>query len=213
MKISKFVFNPFGENTYVAWDPASKEAAIIDPGMMHPDETKALTGFIAHEGLKVRHLVNTHLHIDHACGNAAVKRLYNVDTQAGEADRHLGAAIPDQAKRFGLGKLAAEPVSIDRPLADGVRIPLGHEWLEVIPVPGHSPGSIALYNSADGWVITGDALFAGSIGRTDLPGGDHPTLLRSIRQRLFTLPPQTTVLPGHGPETTIEAEIHSNPYF
>ena len=212
MKISRFIFNMFGVNTYILWDPATHEAAIIDPGMTDGRETEAIDNFIKSNGLKLTQLINTHSHLDHIFGNAYVKSRYHLDVKAHPDDGFLANTLPDQATRFGL-RIPLSPSKIDIELHDGDTISIGDETINVISVPGHSPGSIALYCPGSGFVITGDALFAGSIGRTDLPKGNHATLIHSIREKLLSLPDSTVVLPGHGGETTIGQEKQINPYL
>lgn len=211
LKISRFVFNMFEENTYVVYDPEAKVCVIIDPGMYHEEEREALDQFIQRQGLTVIGLINTHMHVDHTFGDHYVKDKYGVKIQAGANDAHLGLIMPQQAARFGMHKVK-DPIETDVTLQGGDVIPVGSGELQVIDVPGHSPGSIALY-SPQGFVLTGDALFKGSIGRTDLFEGNHTQLVESIRNRLFTLPPDTVVLPGHGPETTIGQEESTNPFL
>ncbi len=212
MKVSRFVFNMFGVNTYVMWDEDSREAAIVDPGMIDEDERKALDSFIERNKLKVTQLLNTHMHLDHIFGNAYVKDKYGLEIKANPDDNFLGLTLNEQAERFHL-PVKLTDTGLDVELHDGDKLYLGTEPIDVISVPGHSPGSIALYCPESGFVITGDALFKGSIGRTDLPKGNHRQLLDSIDRRLFTLPDDTVVLPGHGPETTIGFEKAHNPYF
>ncbi|MDE6860887.1 MAG: MBL fold metallo-hydrolase [Duncaniella sp.] len=212
MKISRFVFNMFGINTYVMWDEKTREAAIIDPGMIDDKERKAIDSLIERNGLKVTQLLNTHMHLDHIFGNSYVKNKYGLDIKAHNDDNFLGLTLNDQASRFHL-PLKLTDTGLDVELHDGDRIYLGEEYVDVLAVPGHSPGSVALYCPESGFVITGDALFKGSIGRTDLPKGNHRQLIDSIEKKLFTLPPNTVVLPGHGPETTIGHEMNHNPYF
>lgn len=212
MKVSRFVFNMFGINTYVMWDPESLEAAIVDPGMIDDDERKALDSFIERNNLKVTQLLNTHMHLDHIFGNAHAKEKYGLDIKAHPEDNFLGLTLRDQAKRFHLPLQFAD-MGLDVELHDGDTIYLGKEPIKVFAVPGHSPGSVALYCPESHFVITGDALFKGSIGRTDLPRGSQSQLLDSIRRNLFTLPDDTVVLPGHGPETTVGFEKAHNPYF
>lgn len=212
MKVSRFVFNMFGVNTYVMWDEDSREAAIVDPGMIDEDERKALDSFIERNKLKVTQLLNTHMHLDHIFGNAYVKDKYSLEIKANTDDNFLGLTLSEQAERFHL-PVKLTDTGLDVELHDGDKLYLGTEPIDVISVPGHSPGSIALYCPESGFVITGDALFKGSIGRTDLPKGNHRQLLDSIDRRLFTLPDDTVVLPGHGPETTIGFEKAHNPYF
>lgn len=212
MKVSRFVFNMFGVNTYVVWDPESLEAAIIDPGMIDNEERNALDRFIESRKLRVTQLINTHSHLDHIFGNSYIKEKYGLEIKAHPADAFLARTLPDQAARFGL-HAAFSPQSIDVELHDGDTIFLGKERMEVISVPGHSPGGIALYCPESGFVITGDTLFPGSMGRTDLPMGDYVTLVDAIRSKLLTLPDSTVVLSGHGGETTIGNEKKSNPFL
>ncbi len=212
MKVSRFVFNMFGINTYVMWDPTSLQAAIVDPGMMDKKEEDAIFSFIERNQLKPVHLINTHMHLDHIFGNISTKNKYGLDIKAQAEDEFLGLSLADSARRFGI-KSPTPDHGIDTYLTDGEKLFLGEEPIIVLSVPGHSPGSIALYCPESKFVITGDALFKGSIGRTDLPRGDHGQLIRSITEKLLTLPDDTVVLPGHGPETTIGEEKRMNPYL
>lgn len=212
MKIARFEFNLFGVNTYIVWDPETRDAAIIDPGMQSPEEERALADFIAERDLHPVHLINTHLHIDHTLGDDFVAAAYGLELEAAASDGFLGESRDSQASMFHLKLGDLKPLTIGRELSDGDIIEIGEGRLEVISVPGHSPGSIALYCPADRFVITGDTLFRGSIGRTDLPGGDGDTLRRAIRGRLLSLPADTTVFPGHGPATMIATERSSNPW-
>lgn len=212
MKIAKFGFSLFGINTYVVWDPATKKAAVIDPGMIDSEEEEALSGFIKREELTVTHIINTHLHIDHAIGDKYARDTFKARVYAHKHDEFLGQRMMQQAQSFGLGT-RVDNVTINTYLNDGDKISIGNGTLQVLHVPGHSPGGIALYDPEGGYVIAGDSLFAGSIGRTDLPGGDMATLVKSVRDKLLTLPPKTVVFPGHGPETTIARELAGNPYL
>lgn len=202
----------FGVNCYVLWDPDTREAAIVDPGMADRAECDALDDFLTRNKLHATQLIDTHMHLDHIFGNLYVKERYGLPVRAAKADEFLGLTLNDQAARFRL-PVKAEDHGIDMELKDGDVLHVGGEELRVLAVPGHSPGSIAFYAPESGFVITGDALFAGSIGRTDLPGGDFATLVGSIRDKLMKLPPETVVLPGHGDETTIGRELKSNPYI
>lgn len=211
MKTARFEFNLFGENTYIIWDPETLDAAIVDPGMQTDNEEKIFADFIASNGLHPVHLINTHLHLDHTLGDDFVSATYGLGLEAAAPDDFLGKDRSAQARLFHLdfGNLA--PLTINKVLHAGDTIKVGEGELKVISVPGHTPGSIALYCAKDRFVLTGDALFRGSIGRTDLPGGNGDELRRSIRANLLTLPADTTVLPGHGPSTSIAME-RSNPW-
>lgn len=213
MRIRAIEFNLFGVNTYIVWNERTLDTAIVDPGMFNQRECDALVSFISDNNLNVVRLINTHMHIDHIAGDDFVEGMYNVGLTAHPADGFLGQQRDMQAQMFHLQEVRTTPLSIDSPVRPGDRIFLGDQYLSVLEVPGHSPGSIALYCPSNDFVITGDALFNGSIGRTDLPGGDYATLIKSISDRLLTLPTQTVVYPGHGPATTIGQEIKSNPFL
>ena len=212
MKVAKFEFSLFGINTYVVVDEATRKCAIIDPGMINREEEDAMKKFVISNNLTVTHIINTHLHIDHAIGNIKAAELFDAPISAHKDDEFLGERMKQQAQMFGISEKVAE-VSINSYLTDGDIINIGEGELSVLHVPGHSPGGIALYDKKDGFVISGDSLFAGSIGRTDLPGGDMTTLLNSVKSKLLTLPDSTIVYPGHGPATTIGRERSSNPFL
>lgn len=207
MKITKFQFNMFAANCFVVWNPETKECMVVDPGMINATENQAIDAFIAENGLSVKYVVNTHLHLDHCFGNAHMAREYGVTPLAHPADHPLGAAINAQARMFGIFDLEVDaPEKID-PIMPGDVLTLGSERIEVRHVPGHSPGGIVLYAPDDGWVIVGDAIFAGGgRGRTDLHGGNYAQLVNAINSELFSLPDSVVVLPGHGPATTIGDE-------
>lgn len=212
MEIAQFQFSLFGINTYVVWDPATNKCAIIDPGMINEEEELAMENFVSRNNLTVTHIINTHLHIDHAIGASFATKKFGAPIHAHPDDLPLGERIDEQARMFGVqGKV--ENVKIDRLLKDGDVIEIGEGQLEVIHVPGHSPGSIALYDKEDKFLISGDALFANSVGRADLPGGNMNQLITAIKSRLLTLPEETVVFPGHGPATTIGREKRSNPFL
>lgn len=212
MKLHRFTFNMFSVNTYVAWNETSKEAAIIDPGMCSGNETKELEEFIKSNGLSVKHLLNTHMHIDHVLGNSYIEKNYGVGSECNIADNYLAERVAEQAAMFGM-PFDGIPVRIATHLEENALIHLGDESLQVLYVPGHTKGHVAFYEKADGFVLTGDSLFQMSIGRTDLPGGDMATLINSIEQKLLVLPDNTIVFPGHGGKTTIAFEKENNPYL
>lgn len=211
MEIKIFEFNPVGENTFVLYDE-TKECVIIDAGAFDEEENRIMFDFISKNNLVVKHLLNTHLHFDHVFGNLTASERFNLSPQAHKADEFLLDAMPAQLRMFGFPDMGLPP-SIGKCLKDNDIIEFGNQKLEVLEVPGHSPGSVAFYNKEAGVVIVGDALFRGSIGRTDLAGGNHSQLLNSISSKLFVLPADTKVYPGHGPATTIGEEIQHNPFF
>lgn len=210
LKLESLVFNPFSENTFIIYDE-TKECVIVDPGCSNAAEEDRLFGFLDSHQLKPLMVINTHGHVDHVVGNNAVKRRYGIKVAA-HIDMHHDFT---QAKRQAVWLGMQPEGDIDLPdvdLQDDQEIKVGNGMLEVICTPGHAKGSISLYARAEGWVLTGDALFCRSIGRTDLPGGDFSTLRESIRTRLFTLPDETEVFPGHGESTTIDEEKNFNPF-
>lgn len=212
LKIAKFEFSLFGINTYAVYDPKAGKCVIVDPGMINTEEENAIVNFIERNNLTVTNIINTHLHVDHAVGVSFAKKRFGVPVLGHKDDEFLGKRLQMQADAFGIME-KIEDVSIDTYLKEGDIIKVGSGKLEVLHVPGHSPGSIALYDKEDDFVITGDALFQGSVGRTDLPGGNGTQLIKAIRENLLPLPDSTVVYPGHGPATTIGRERAANPFL
>ena len=210
IEIKSFTFNPFAENTYILHDTESLEAVIIDPGCYEKAEQEQLHQHISSRNLKVTKLLNTHCHIDHVLGNAWVKEKYGVKLYVHPADEATLKSVEAYAPAYGFS--AYSPSQADVHLQEGANIQVGTLALEVLFVPGHAPGHVAFYQPDQQFCINGDCLFNGSIGRTDLPGGDFDTLIRSIREKLFSLPDQTVVYCGHGPSTTIGQEKKYNPF-
>ncbi len=210
MEIYKLVFNPIDVNTYVLAD-ATGDCAIIDCGCYDKDEFTELTDLIAQRKLKPVLLLNTHCHLDHIFGDIFMMEKYGIGAFCHKDDTFNRKSSAHHAQMFGLSmEMPPEPAGY---LTDGQKISFGQTELSVIHVPGHSPGGVAFYSGNENVVFTGDALFAGSIGRTDLPGGNYETIINSIKNKLFTLPSGTMVYPGHGEETDIGTEKESNPYF
>ncbi len=208
--VASFAFNPFQENTYVLYDE-TKECIIIDPGCYTSNEQKRLEAFIAKEELKPVRLINTHCHLDHICGNAFVSQKYGLHLEAHEGEQVVLDASIDHGKMYGF---VFEPSpNIMHTIQEGDEIKFGNSTLQTLFTPGHSPASISFYSEQDNFVIAGDVLFFMSIGRTDLPGGNHDLLLQSIREKLFTLPDETIVYNGHGQKTQIAFEKLNNPFF
>jgi hydroxyacylglutathione hydrolase len=210
MEIYRLVFSPIDVNTYILADP-SGDCAIIDCGCYDRSEFEKFVRFIENKKLNPVLLLTTHCHLDHIFGNRFILEKYNLKTLSCREDEMNRKKAVQHAALFGLSM--NEPPEPGGFLTDGQVITFGTTELTALPVPGHSAGSMAFYSKKDGCVFTGDALFSGSIGRTDLEGGDYDTLINSILNRLFVLPDSTVVYPGHGSQTTIEKERMTNPFF
>jgi len=209
IKIQSFVFNPFQENTYVIYDD-TKEVVVVDPGCYDEDEKKELADFIVENDLSVKKLLNTHCHIDHVLGNLFIKEKFNTKLYIHPTEEFVLNAQKVLAPHYGMHRY--EEAAPDFFLKEGDRVEFGDQEFLVLFVPGHSPGHIAFYNEREKVVFAGDVLFQNSIGRTDLPGGNFDTLINSIHQKLFTLPDDVSVYPGHGGPTLIGNEKRTNPF-
>jgi len=208
--VKTFVFNPFQVNTYVVSDD-SKCCTIIDPACSTLEEFETLKNYIADQRLTTTGIIITHGHVDHLLGLALVARLYGLRPVIHRDERSFIDTAADQAALFGL---SYDPYTGQWQTVDeSDRIMIGQTEATVFTISGHSPAGMAIYCPADNCVFTGDALFRGSIGRTDLPGGDYHSLITHIRNKLLTLPPDTMVFPGHGPHTTISYELKYNPFL
>lgn len=210
LKVHFFTFNAFQENTYIISNHLN-ECWIVDPGMYEQRETDAFISFIEKNGLTPRAIINTHAHLDHIFGVNAMVKKYNIPFSIHQLEQPVLDRGRETAAMFGFqfGDLP----KADSYIPHGTPLQLGTDTVEVLLTPGHSPGSVSFYYKPGNWVIAGDVLFSGSIGRTDLPGGDFDTLISSIRTQLFTLPDNTTVLSGHGDSTTIGEEKRDNPFL
>ncbi len=209
--IKSFEFNYFQENTFLLYDE-TREAVLIDCGCCRKEEEKELTDFILENKLTLKHLLCTHLHVDHVFGNGFIHKTYGLSPEANKLDVEKLPSPDEQAKLFGL-RQHVENVPIEKYIVGGEIIKFGTSELQVLTVPGHSPGSVAFYNQKNGFAIVGDALFAGSIGRTDLWGGNQEVLVAAILDKLLSLPDETIIYPGHGPETRVIDEKFNNPYL
>ncbi len=210
LQVSYFTFNAFQENTYLISDSA-KRCWIVDPGMYHNDEVNIFRQHIEEKQLTPVAIINTHAHLDHIFGVQALKDFYKIPFGVHKDEEPVLKMAPNSAAMFGFdGMVVPTP---DFFISEKEPLKLGDDEVKVMLTPGHSPGSISFYYEPGAWVISGDVLFSGSIGRTDLPGGNFDTLINSIRTHLLPLPDKTQVLSGHGTPTRIDTEKKYNPYL
>lgn len=209
MHIKSFVFNPFYENTYVV-SVEKGDAFIFDPGCYEEFEIAEICEYIEKEKLKIKAIINTHCHIDHVLGNEVLKKKFNCPLMIPENELEVFNAVVAYAPQWGI--TGYQHSEVDEELSEGSDLSLAECSFSMIEVPGHSPGHLIFYEKNEKIVIGGDVLFRESIGRTDLPGGNHDDLLRNIREKVYTLSEDVTVYPGHGPITTIGYEKVNNPF-
>lgn len=210
MEIKKFTFNPYQENTYVLYDE-SGACVIIDPGMYTGAEQNELVAFIKANNLKPERLLNTHCHIDHVLGNKFVFDNWGLKPEFNKGELYILQAVAGYAPQMGMQyELSPEPEHF---LPETGTIEFGNSNLKLIFAPGHSPAHLCFYAEKENFLIGGDVLFYRSIGRTDLPGGNHQQLIDSIKNNVFLLPDDCEVFPGHGPSTTIAFEKMNNPFL
>ena len=210
LTIEQMTFGPFQENTYLLYNE-QKECIIIDPGCYEAYEKKMLLKTLEDLQLEPKILLNTHCHLDHALGNKLVAETFQLQPWIHPKEAPVLQRAPESAQRFGLEfEVYTGPCNW---LTEGEEIVLGEDRLKILLAPGHSPGSVCFYCESQSFIIGGDVLFRNSIGRTDLPGGDHQTLLNSIRRELWPLPDAVIVYPGHGGQTTIGYEKRENQFL
>lgn len=209
LTIETFTFNPYQENTYLIVDN-DKNCIIIDPGMHNPQEQVYFKEYIENNGLNPTLLLNTHCHIDHVLGNKFVYETWNLTPNFHENEVPVLVSVENYAPQMGF-RYETSPIP-NTFIQDTDVIEFGGHQIQAILAPGHSPGHLCFYMEDSKTLIGGDVLFRNSIGRSDLPGGDHQTLLNSIKSRIYTLPEDTEVFPGHGPSTTIGFEKQTNPF-
>ncbi|MHB8931150.1 MAG: MBL fold metallo-hydrolase [Melioribacteraceae bacterium] len=211
LQLQRFVFSPFFENTYIIWDDRTKEGAIIDPGCYDLKERKVVDDFIHLNSIKLIYLINTHCHIDHIFGNAHIKLKYNPTYLAPEKDVFMLELMIDTAKNYGV-EFTPSPMP-DKFISEDMNILLGDSKGKFIFTPGHTPGEFCFYFENEKICFTGDVLFKENIGRTDLWGGDYDTLIESINNKLFTLPDEVIIYPGHDSDSTIRYEKMFNHFL
>ena len=210
LKIKSFTFNPYQENTYLIFDD-SKEAVVIDPGNYEAYENELISKFIDENKLKLKKIILTHCHIDHCLGNKYLNEKYGAELLIPFDERDLYKNVENIATLFGFANYSH--LDENEYLKEKDKIEFGNIKLDVLFLPGHSPGHLAFYFKNDNVCFSGDVLFYNSIGRTDLPGGDHDTLINSIKNKLFLLNPNTIIYPGHGQKTILKNEMKDNPFL
>ena len=210
LTIKSFEFSPIQENTYILYNEFN-DCIIIDPGCYSDAEKEELVAYITDNKLIPKMLINTHCHLDHVFGNKFISEKYDLTLHLHENEKAVLAFAPTSGLMY---DMPFDNYSGEfNLLNEGDSISLGQDELKVLLVPGHSPGSLAFYSDRNKFVISGDALFRNSIGRTDLPGGNHEQLIKSIKEKLLALPEDTLVYSGHGPVTNIGDEKKNNPYL
>ena len=211
MKIKSFTFNPFQENTYIIYDK-TKECLIVDPGCYTEEEKNILKEFITKQKLTPTKLINTHCHIDHILGNKFVHQQWEVPLYIHKADLPLLENAKKISEMYGFENYEDSPLP-QHYLEEENIITCGKSSFNILFTPGHAPGHICLLNKKNNIIISGDVIFKESIGRTDLPGGDHNTLINSIMKKIFPLPDETQIFCGHGPITSLGSEKKYNPFL
>lgn len=211
IKVETLTYNPFQENTIIVYHTVTHKAIIFDPGCSNVTENEHLLDFISHKKLTPSRLINTHCHIDHVLGNHLIHQHFELDLEAHQGEKPVLASCEQVSKMYGIPYTPSP--DIVHTLEHGDIVELDDQQFEVRYTPGHSPASLCFIHHESAQVIGGDVLFYGSIGRTDLPGGDHKTLINSIHTQLMTLPDNYKVYCGHGPVTTIGHERATNPFL
>nr|WP_321408818.1 MBL fold metallo-hydrolase [uncultured Carboxylicivirga sp.] len=211
IKVETLPINMWQENTYILSDE-TKECVIIDPGCLTTEERKYVADFIDSNGYTPVKLLQTHLHLDHVFGSAFIAEMFNLGMEANAGDEFLIDQTITYAQQFGV-EVDKNPPAISNYLNEGDEVAFGNSVLKVLEVPGHSPGGITFYSEQDKIAIVGDSIFMGSIGRTDLPGGDFDTLVGNLKNKILTLDDEVQLYPGHGPSTTVGRERTTNPFL
>lgn len=209
LNIHSFIFGPFQENTYIVHDE-SGQGVIIDPGCYQQIEEEALRKYIQSHNIVITQIINTHCHIDHVLGNEFAKKNFDAPLYIPKGEDAVFQAVRVYAPDYGFPNYVE--AEVDGYLSENDNLVTGNSSWEILHVPGHSPGHLAFYQPDYKFCIGGDVLFNGSIGRTDLPGGDYETLIESIHNKIFALEDEVVVYSGHGPTTTVGQEKKTNPF-
>lgn len=209
----RFVVNPVEENCYIIWDDNSHEGAVIDCGAWTKDEHRQIANFIREHGITLKYALQTHMHFDHCLGLGQIASCYDLTPMCHPADVPVYEGAPDMVQKWFRVDISDMLPEVDPCISESHALNLGDNAIQVLHTPGHTPGGVCYYIPQARIVITGDTLFRMGIGRTDLPGGDYRQELESIENKIFTLPADTRVLPGHGPESSVGEELNANPYI
>lgn len=209
----RFVFNPIEVNCYIIWDDISREGAIVDCGAWTKGEHLQLASFIREKKITLKYALQTHMHFDHCLGLGQIASCYGLTPMCHAADLPVYEAAPDMVQKWFRVDISDMLPEVDPCISESYIINLGEISIQVLHTPGHTPGGVCYYIPMGHIVITGDTLFRMGIGRTDLPGGDYHQELQSIENKILTLPSDTKILPGHGPESTVGEEMNANPYI
>ena len=209
----RFVVNPVEENCYIIWDDNSHEGAVIDCGAWSKDEHRQIANFIREHGITLKYALESHMHFDHCLGLGQIASSYGLTPMCHPADVPVYEGAPDMVQKWFRVDISDMLPEVDPCISESHALNLGDNAIQVLHTPGHTPGGVCYYIPQARIVITGDTLFRMGIGRTDLPGGDYRQELESIENKIFTLPADTKVLPGHGPESSVGEELNANPYI
>ena len=209
----RFVVNPVEENCYIIWDDTSHEGAVIDCGAWTKDEHRQIANFIREHGITLKYALQTHMHFDHCLGLGQIASCCGLTPMCHPADVPVYEGAPDMVQKWFRVDISDMLPEVDPCISESHALNLGDNAIQVLHTPGHTPGGVCYYIPQARIVITGDTLFRMGIGRTDLPGGDYRQELESIENKIFTLPADTRVLPGHGPESSVGEELNANPYI
>lgn len=209
----RFVVNPIEENCYIIWDDITKEGAIVDCGAWTKSEHARIDDFINENGIKLKYSLQTHMHFDHCLGLGTICRQYGIVPMCHPAEMPIYQAAPDMVQKWFRIDISDNLPQVKASISETSLLKLGDISIQVLHTPGHTPGGVCYYIPEGRIVLTGDTIFRMGIGRTDLPGGNYQQELESIGNKIFTLPQDTVILPGHGPESTVGEEAESNPYL
>ena len=212
LKIQRFVCNPFQENCFVVSDEIN-EGIVIDCGALYPEERTAIVDYVEKEGIVLKHLIATHGHVDHHFGDNTIFEKYGLRPEVSAKDEYLQGKLDEQCRTFCGQSLGYEMPPVGKYLTDDDVIEFGNHRFTIIPTPGHTPGSVFFYCKEEGLAFSGDTLFRMSIGRTDFELGNYDDIIVSLHSLKNLMPLDTTILPGHGPQTTLGDEVNCNPYF